>query len=99
MLRDLDHTIENLQHSNDFEPDLNDRASSELQRNLELQARSRDSQLVIKIDSALDRINDGSYGYCEVSDEPISVKRLDARPIATMTITAQEQYEKSKGIY
>ena len=98
LLKDLDSTIENLQHNNDFEPDLNDRASSELQRNLELQARSRDRQVVSKIDGALSRIEDGSYGYCEISDEPISIKRLEARPIATMTVSVQEQYEKNKGI-
>ena len=83
-----------LQHA-----DLADRATSETDRALELRSRDRQRKLVSKIDSAIARIDDGSYGYCEVSGEPIALKRLDARPIATMTLEAQERHERREKIY
>ena len=86
-------TIDNLQDSARSVPDLADRASEETDRALELRTRDRQRKLVAKIDSALRRIENGEYGYCEVSGEPISLRRLDARPIATMTLEAQEKHE------
>ncbi|MCG8503155.1 MAG: TraR/DksA C4-type zinc finger protein, partial [Sphingomonadales bacterium] len=81
------------------EPDIADRASSETEWSVELRARDRQRKLISKIDSALRRIETGEYGYCEVSGEPISLQRLDARPIATMTLEAQEQHEKLEKVY
>jgi DnaK suppressor protein len=83
-----------LQHS-----DLADRANSEAERALELRARDRQRKLVAKIDAAVARIDDGSYGYCEETGEPISLKRLDARPIATMSLEAQERHERREKVY
>ncbi|MEQ1649102.1 MAG: RNA polymerase-binding protein DksA [Hyphomicrobiaceae bacterium] len=83
-----------LQHA-----DLADRATSETDRALELRARDRQRKLVSKIDSALARIEDGSYGYCEDTGEPISLKRLDARPIATLSLEAQERHERREKVY
>jgi DnaK suppressor protein len=80
-------------------PDLADRASEETDRAIELRTRDRQRKLVAKIDSALRRIDDGSFGYCEVSGEPISLKRLDARPIATMSLEAQERHERKEKVY
>ena len=88
-----------LQSENDNHPDIADRASSETDRSIELRARDRQRKLISKIDSALGRINDGSYGYCEETGEPISLRRLDARPIATLTIEAQERHERREKIY
>ncbi len=98
ILRSSRETLENLQESEQH-PDLTDRASSETDRALELRARDRQRKLIAKIDAALERIEDGSYGYCEETGEPISVKRLDARPIATLSVEAQERHEKREKIY
>jgi DnaK suppressor protein len=99
ILREASETIQTLQSENDNHPDLADRASSETDRAIELRARDRQRKLISKIDSALSRINDGSYGYCEETGEPISLRRLDARPIATLTIEAQERHERREKIY
>ena len=77
-----------------MEPDIADRAAVETDRSLELRTRDRARKLISKIDQALERIEDGSYGYCEETDEPISIARLEARPIATMSIEAQERHER-----
>jgi DnaK suppressor protein len=91
-------TLENLQESEQH-PDITDRASSETDRALELRARDRQRKLIAKIDAALERIDDGTYGYCEETGEPISLKRLDARPIATLSLEAQERHERRERIY
>jgi DnaK suppressor protein len=91
-------TLENLQESEQH-PDITDRASSETDRALELRARDRQRKLISKIDAALERIEDGSYGYCEETGEPIGLKRLDARPIATLSLEAQERHERRERIY
>ena len=88
------HLAENENH-----PDLADRASSETDRAIELRARDRQRKLISKINSALSRIEDGSYGYCEETGEPISLKRLDARPIATLSLEAQERHERRERVY
>ena len=80
-------------------PDIADRASEETDRALELRTRDRQRKLVAKIDAALRRIDSGEFGYCEVTGEPISLRRLDARPIATMTLEAQERHERSERVY
>jgi DnaK suppressor protein len=98
ILRSSRETLENLQDSEQH-PDLTDRASSETDRALELRARDRQRKLIAKIDAALERIEDGTYGYCEETGEPIGVKRLDARPIATLSVEAQERHEKREKIY
>ena len=93
----LDETTETLMHLQEGglqEPDIADRASLETDRSLELRTRDRARKLISKIDSALKRIEDGTYGYCEETDEPISLKRLEARPIATLSIEAQERHER-----
>jgi DnaK suppressor protein len=87
-------TTDSAQHA-----DLTDRASSETDRALELRARDRQRKLVAKIDAAIKRIDDGSYGYCEETGEPISLKRLEARPIATLSIEAQERHERREKVY
>ena len=92
-------TIDNLQESARSVPDLADRASEETDRALELRTRDRQRKLVSKIDSALRRIENGEFGYWEVSGEPISLKRLDARPIATMTLEAQERHERREKVH
>jgi DnaK suppressor protein len=92
-------TIDNLQDSARAVPDLADRASEETDRALELRTRDRQRKLVGKIDAALRRIENGEYGYCEVTGEPISLKRLDARPIATMTLEAQERHERREKVH
>ncbi len=94
LLRDSTETLQHLQEDTVAAPDLADRASAETDRALELRARDRERKLIAKIDSALRRIEDGTYGYCEITDEPINVRRLEARPIATMTIEAQERHER-----
>ena len=99
ILREASETIQTLQSENDNHPDVADRASSETDRSIELRARDRQRKLISKIDSALSRITDGSYGYCEETGEPISLRRLDARPIATLTIEAQERHERREKIY
>ncbi|WP_097028861.1 RNA polymerase-binding protein DksA [Cereibacter ovatus] len=92
-------TIEGLQESGRNVPDIADRASEETDRALELRTRDRQRKLVAKIDAALRRIENGEYGYCEVSGEPISLRRLDARPIATMTLEAQERHERRERVH
>ncbi|MCA3509523.1 MAG: RNA polymerase-binding protein DksA [Rhodobacter sp.] len=92
-------TVEALQDSGRNVPDIADRASEETDRALELRTRDRQRKLVSKIDAALRRIENGEYGYCEVSGEQISLKRLDARPIATMTLEAQEKHERRERVH
>ncbi|MBS3978562.1 MAG: RNA polymerase-binding protein DksA [Rhodobacteraceae bacterium] len=92
-------TIDSLQDSARNVPDIADRASEETDRALELRTRDRQRKLVAKIDAALRRIENGEFGYCEVTGEPISLKRLDARPIATMTLEAQERHERREKVH
>lgn len=92
-------TIEGLQDGTRAIPDVADRASEETDRALELRTRDRQRKLVSKIDAALRRIEEGEYGYCEMTGEPISLKRLDARPIATMTLEAQERHERREKVH
>ncbi|MFD1914464.1 RNA polymerase-binding protein DksA [Halodurantibacterium flavum] len=92
-------TLEGLQDSARNVPDIADRASEETDRALELRTRDRQRKLVSKIDAALRRIENGEYGYCEVTGEPISLRRLDARPIATMTLEAQERHERREKVH
>ncbi|MBC7156200.1 MAG: RNA polymerase-binding protein DksA [Rhodobacteraceae bacterium] len=92
-------TIEGLQGGARNIPDIADRASEETDRALELRTRDRQRKLVAKIDAALRRIETGEYGYCEVTGEPISLRRLDARPIATMTLEAQERHERRERVH
>jgi DnaK suppressor protein len=99
ILREASETILTLQNENDNHPDLADRASSETDRSIELRARDRQRKLISKIDSALARLSDGSYGFCEETGEQIALRRLDARPIATLTIEAQERHERRERIY
>lgn len=94
LLRESGETLQHLQEGNEVEPDIADRASTETERSLELRTRDRMRKLIGKIDQALERIVDGSYGYCEETGEPISVSRLEARPIATLSIEAQERHER-----
>ncbi len=99
ILKEAKETLAHLQAENENHPDLADRASSETDRAIELRARDRQRKLISKIDAALARIEDGSYGYCEESGEPISLKRLEARPIATLSVEAQERHERRERIY
>jgi len=99
ILREARDTLEILQESNIHQPDVADRASSEADRAIELRARDRQRKLIAKIDDALARIEDGTYGFCEETGDPISVKRLDARPIATLSIEAQERHERREKVY
>ena len=99
ILRESKETLQNLQNENTNLPDIADRASSETDRSIELRARDRQRKLISKIESAIKRIEDGSYGYCEETGEPISLKRLDARPIATLSIEAQERHEQAEKQY
>jgi len=99
LLEQSAETIDNLQDSARNVPDLADRASEETDRALELRTRDRQRKLVAKIDAALRRIENGEYGYCEMTGEPISLKRLDARPIATMTLEAQEKHERREKVH
>lgn len=92
-------TIDNLHDSGRNLPDITDRASEETDRALELRTRDRQRKLISKIDAALRRIENGEYGYCEATGEPISLKRLDARPIATMTLEAQERHERRERVH
>ncbi len=99
ILREARETLQHLQDESQNHSDLADRASSETDRAIELRARDRQRKLIAKIDSALSRIEDGTYGYCEETGEPISLKRLDARPIATLSIEAQERHERRERVY
>ncbi len=94
LLKESEEALETLQEGAVSEPDLADRASAEMERALELRTRDRARKLISKIDAALRRIEDGSYGYCEETSEPIGLKRLEARPIATMSVEAQERHER-----
>ena len=96
LLVETRETLEGLQGTTRNIPDSADRASEETDRSLELRTRDRQRKLVTKIDSALQRIAEGEFGYCEVTGEPISLKRLDARPIATMSLKAQERHERKE---
>jgi DnaK suppressor protein len=99
ILRESRETIQNLQSEVTPNADLADRAATESERQLELRTRDRQRKLISKIDEALQRLEDGSYGFCEETGEPISLKRLDARPIATLSIEAQERHERRERVY
>ncbi|MBV9112066.1 MAG: RNA polymerase-binding protein DksA [Hyphomicrobiales bacterium] len=99
ILRESRETLQQLQSEREHLPDLADRASTETDRSIELRARDRQRKLIAKIDAALARIEDGTYGYCEETGEPISLKRLEARPIATLSIEAQERHERSERVH
>ena len=99
ILKEAKDTLQHLQDENVNHPDLADRASSETDRAIELRARDRQRKLINKIDAALHRIEDGTYGYCEETGEPIGIKRLEARPIATLSVEAQERHERRERIY
>ena len=99
ILKEAKETLQHLQDENQNHPDLADRASSETDRAIELRARDRQRKLIAKIDAALVRIDDGTYGYCEETGEPIALKRLEARPIATLSVEAQERHERRERIY
>ncbi|MGI9412561.1 MAG: RNA polymerase-binding protein DksA [Hyphomicrobiales bacterium] len=99
IVRESRETLQHLQNGDTHLPDLADRASTETERSLELRTRDRQRKLVAKIDEALERIDEGTYGYCEETGEPINLKRLDARPIATLSIEAQERHERRERVY
>ncbi len=99
ILREAKETLQHLQDDSHNHSDFADRASSETDRAIELRARDRQRKLIAKINAALQRIEDGTYGYCEETGEPISLKRLDARPIATLSIEAQERHERRERVY
>ncbi|WP_368415201.1 RNA polymerase-binding protein DksA [Falsiroseomonas sp.] len=99
LLRDADETLSSLGEGGISEADLTDRASIETDRALELRTRDRARKLISKIDQAIERIENGTYGYCEESGEPIGLRRLEARPIATLSIEAQERHERMERIH
>ena len=99
ILRESRETIQNLQAETVSNADLADRAATESERQLELRTRDRQRKLIAKIEATLRRLEDGSYGFCEETGEPISLKRLDARPIATLSIEAQERHERRERVY
>ena len=99
LLREADGTLASLSEGGIHEADVTDRASVETDRALELRTRDRARKLISKIDQALARIENGTYGYCEETDEPINLKRLEARPIATMTLEAQERHERMERVH
>ena len=99
LLRETNQTLQNLQEDSLQAPDMADRASAETDRAVELRTRDRERKLVQKIDDALKRIEEGEYGYCEESGEPIGLRRLEARPIATLSLEAQERHERLERIY
>lgn len=99
IVRSNRETLQHLQDESEQHADIADRATSETDSALELRARDRQRKLIAKIDEALARIDDGSYGYCEETGEPISLKRLDARPIATLSLEAQEMHERRERVY
>jgi DnaK suppressor protein len=98
ILKEAQGTLAHLQTESLREPDVTDRASSETDWSIELRTRDRQRKLIAKIDAALRRIEEGEYGYCEVTGEPISLARLEARPIATMTVEAQERHERNEKV-
>ena len=99
ILKEAKETLLHQQEENQNHPDIADRASSETDRAIELRSRDRQRKLISKIDEALARIDDGTYGYCEETGEPISLRRLEARPIATLSVEAQERHERRERIY
>jgi DnaK suppressor protein len=99
ILKEAKETLQHLQDESQNHPDLADRASSETDRAIELRARDRQRKLIAKIDAALQRIEEGTYGFCEETGEPITLKRLEARPIATLSIEAQERHERRERVY
>ncbi len=99
ILAESKETLAALQNESENHADIADRASSETDRAIELRARDRQRKLISKIDAAMSRIDDGSYGYCEETGEPIGLRRLDARPIATLSVEAQERHERREKIY
>ena len=99
ILREARETLDHLAEESANHPDLADRASSETDRAIELRARDRQRKLISKIDAALQRIEDGTYGYCEETGDPIGIARLDARPIATLSLEAQEMHERRERVY
>ncbi|MCF8473581.1 MAG: RNA polymerase-binding protein DksA [Emcibacter sp.] len=99
ILRESKETLNHLQEDSHKEPDIADRASSETDWSIELRTRDRQRKLISKIDAAIERIKKGEYGYCEVTGEPINLERLDARPIAMMTLEAQEEHEKYEKVH
>ena len=99
IVRSNRETLQHLQDESEQHADIADRATSETDRALELRARDRQRKLIAKIDAALARIDDGTYGYCEETGEPINLQRLDARPIATLSVEAQEQHERRERVY
>ncbi|MCU4180573.1 RNA polymerase-binding protein DksA [Bosea sp. BH3] len=99
ILREAKETLATLQAESENHPDIADRASSETDRAIELRARDRQRKLIAKIDAAIARIDDASYGYCEETGEPISLKRLEARPIATLSLEAQERHERNERVF
>ncbi len=99
LLKESSLTLNNLQKdANTSKPDITDRASEEIERSFELKTRDRERKLIIKIEAAIKRIEDGSYGYCDETGEPIGIKRLMARPVATLSLEAQEMHEKKEKI-
>ena len=99
LLKESSLTLNNLKkHENTPKPDITDRAAEEIERSFELRTRERERKLISKIDDALKRIENGSYGYCEETGDPISIKRLEARPVATLSLEAQELHEKKEKI-
>jgi RNA polymerase-binding transcription factor len=99
ILREAQETLCALQSENENHPDIADRASSETDRAIELRARDRQRKLIAKIESALARLEDGTYGYCDETGEPIALRRLEARPIATLSLEAQERHERAERIH
>ncbi len=97
LLKESSNTLNNLQkEENTTKPDITDRASDEIERSFELRTRDRERKLIVKINAAIQRIEDGTYGYCDDTGDPISVKRLEARPVATLSLEAQERHEKKE---
>jgi DnaK suppressor protein len=99
ILKEARETLFALQSESENHPDIADRASYETDRAIELRARDRQRKLISKIDSAIARIDDGTYGFCEVTGEPISLKRLEARPVATLSLEAQELHERNERVH
>ncbi len=99
LVRETSQTLQHLQEDSGQEADIADRASAESERALELRTRDRERKLLSKIDSALQRIDESTYGYCDELGEPISVQRLEARPIATLSLEAQERHERRERVY
>jgi DnaK suppressor protein len=99
IIKEAKETLQHLHDENQNHPDLADRASSETDRAIELRARDRQRKLIAKIEAALARLEEGTYGYCEETGDPISIRRLEARPIATLSIEAQERHERRERVY